>query len=309
MGRGDRTGEVSGPLRYSPLLLPTLKVLPVYVLLAVSSALLYGGWKFGLGLYRDRVNANAIVLVSAASAAVVYIVLGVLGQSLAFDGHDVLPGLLGGTLNVIGTLLVVKAFERGKLGVVSGVAATYAVVPLLYSLAIGEPLAASAGAGIVLCFVGLLLFLLNRPATGAAEATQGGSTLAIGLACISALFWGLAILVLDFGSRVSLTGTLLVSQAPQIVVPVAGLLIARTIGGLNRGAIGGLAVAGVALALAELSFYGASNEGNIGIVSVIGALSPLVTALLALVFLKERLTRVEVLALVVVLTGACLVVA
>lgn len=284
--------------------------MPLYLVLAFASALLYGGWKFGLGRYRDRVNANAIVLVSAASAAVVYLVLGKANESLAFDRQDVLSGLLGGTFNVIGTLLLVKAFERGKMGVVTGVAATYSLVPLAYSLLIGEALSATAGLGILLCFGGLMLFLFGRSSgeSGAGNA-QGATTAAVGVACLSALFWGLAIIALDVGSRVSLTGTLLVSQAPQILVPVAGLLIARTFGGLHRRAIGGLAFAGVGLALGELTFYAASNEGDIGVVSVIGSLSPVVTALLALVFLKERLTRTEVLALGVVLAGTCFVVA
>lgn len=284
--------------------------MPLYILLAIASAMLYGGWKFGMGLYRDRVNANGIVLVSAVSAAVVYLILGGLGHSLTFDRHDVLPGLLGGTFNTIGTLLLVKAFERGKMAVVSGVASTYAIVPLIYSLAVGESLSATAGLGILLSFAGLMLFLFTR-SSGAQTpgSNRGGSAVAIGLACISALFWGLAILVLDVGSRVSLTGTLLVSLVPEVLVTAVALLLLRSLGGLNRPAVGGLAIAGVGLALGELTFYAASNEGDIGVVSVIGALSPIVTALLALGFLKERLTRGEVLALVIVLTGTCFVVA
>lgn len=282
--------------------------MPLYIVLAIASALLYGGWKFGMGLYRDRVNANGIVLVSAISAAVVYLILGTLGHALSFDRHDVLPGLLGGIFNTIGTLLLVKAFERGKIAVVSGVASTYAIVPLAYSLAVGEPLSATAGLGILLSFAGLMLFLLTR-SSGAQTANRGGSTVAVGLACISALFWGLAILVLDVGSRVSLTGTLLVSLVPEILVTAVALLLLRSLGGLNRPVVGGLAIAGVGLALGELTFYAASNAGDIGIVSVIGSLSPIVAALLALGFLKERLTRGEVLALMVVLAGTCLVVA
>ena len=42
--------------------------------------------------------------------------------------------------------------------------------------------------------------------------------------------------------------------------------------------------------------------------SVLGALSPLVTALLAVIFLRERLLRLEVMALGVVFLGTVLVV-
>ncbi|MEI6374559.1 MAG: hypothetical protein WCP26_12325, partial [Actinomycetes bacterium] len=57
-----------------------------------------------------------------------------------------------------GTLLVLKAFQRGPMGVVSGVAASSTLVPLAYSLATGESLSALAVAGIALIFAGLLVF-------------------------------------------------------------------------------------------------------------------------------------------------------
>lgn len=64
----------------------------------------------------------------------------------------------------------------------------------------------------------------------------------------------------------------------------------------------------LALALGNMAYFAAANEGDIGAVSVLGALSPLVTALLAVVFLRERLVRLEVVALGVVFLGTVLVV-
>ena len=78
--------------------------------------------------------------------------------------------------------------------------------------------------------------------------------------------------------------------------------------GVAPRAIAVLAAAGVALALGNIAFYNAADEGDIGVVSVLASLSPLVTALLALAFLHERLERREVIALLVVLGGTALVV-
>ncbi|MBM3685661.1 MAG: DMT family transporter [Actinobacteria bacterium] len=66
--------------------------------------------------------------------------------------------------------------------------------------------------------------------------------------------------------------------------------------------------AGFALALGNMAYFAEAKEGDIGVVSVLGALSPLVTALLAVVFLRERLVRLEVVALGVVFLGTVLVV-
>ena len=68
-----------------------------------------------------------------------------------------------------------------------------------------------------------------------------------------------------------------------------------------------LAGAGLALALGNMTYFAAANEGDIGVVSVLGAMSPLVTALLAVIFLRERLARLEVTAFGIVLVGTVLV--
>ena len=56
-----------------------------------------------------------------------------------------------------------------------------------------------------------------------------------------------------------------------------------------------------------VEFFSAANQGNIGVVSILGSLSPLVTALLALVLLRERMARLETIALAIVVAGTCLV--
>jgi uncharacterized membrane protein len=66
---------------------------------------------------------------------------------------------------------------------------------------------------------------------------------------------------------------------------------------------------GVALALGNMAFFTAANEGDIGLVSVLGALSPLVTALLAAILLKERLSRTDRIAFAIVLVGTVMIVA
>lgn len=50
-----------------------------------------------------------------------------------------------------------------------------------------------------------------------------------------------------------------------------------------------------------------ANEGNLGVVSVLGSLDPIVVALLALIFLKEKMARSDQVALLIVIAGTCLV--
>lgn len=280
-----------------------------YIALALSSGVMLGMWKFGLSIYRGRISSYAVVLFSAAAAAVAYVVLGLLAGTLTFDTRDLVAGLLGGACNLTGTLLLLKGYERGKVGVVTGIAASYVLVPLAYSFVIGEQITWMIGMGVLVIIAGVATFY---SASMQEKSEVNSSRAPIFLALGAALFWGLAILVLDSGTRVSVPGTLVVSQVPQViftlVMVVVGSRNSRALEGVSARAIAVLAASGVALALGNIAFFSAADEGDIGVVSVLASLSPLVTALLALAFLHERLERREILALLVVLGGTALVV-
>jgi len=117
--------------------------------------------------------------------------------------------------------------------------------------------------------------------------------------------------VIDNGSRVSVTGTLAVSQVPQVIVALAVVLATapRSYAGLTGRSTAILVGAGLSLGLANVAFFTAAQEGSLGLVSVLASFSPMVTALLALAVVKERMSRSDVVALVVVIVGVALVVA
>ena len=280
-----------------------------YIALALSSGVLLGMWKFGLSFYRGRISSYAVVLFSAAAAAVAYVVLGALAGTLVFDERDLVAGLLGGACNLAGTLLLLKGYERGKVGVVTGIAASYVLVPLAYSFVTGEEVTWVMTVGVLVIMAGVAIFY---SASIKADSKAPSSRAPIFLALGAALFWGLAILVLDNGTRVSVPGTLTLSQVPQVGFALVAVLIgarnSRAIEGVSARAIAVLAAAGLALALGNIAFYNAADEGDIGVVSVLASLSPLVTALLAVTFLREHLGRRDVIALLVVLVGTALVV-
>lgn len=280
-----------------------------YVGLALFAGVLSGMWQFGIGLYRGRLSRNAILLISAAIAGVGYVVLGLLTSTLIFDLEDVPEGVIGGILNVAGTLCLLKAYECGKIGVASGVAATSALVPLAYSLYLGEPLTGLTAGGTLLILAGLGMFYgAHLRDGGGIEGGSSGATIFFALG--TAFFWGVAIIILDIGTLVSVTGAMAVSEVPQVIIVAVIILIAgarSTFVGATPSAVSVLVGAGVALALSNVMFYVAANMGDIGVASVLGSLSAVVPAILALVFFRERLVRLEQGALVVVLVGTALV--
>ncbi len=280
----------------------------MYLVLALSSSVLFGIWQFSLGQFRGRLPREIIVLYSCITAAAVYLSLGLVSNELSFDSLDIYNGLLGGLLNVGGILFLLKAYESGKVGVVSGVAATSALIPLGYSFILGETLTTFSAIGLVVIIAGLTIFY--APAAMRRSADTTFSARAIVFALIAASFWGLAIIALDIGTRVSVTGTMFVSMLPQILVTLSIAFTAHKfrarLPGRSYAIIAG---AGVSVALAQVAFYTAAGEGDIGVVAILGSLDPLVATLLALILLRERMSRFETTALLVVVLGTCLLAA
>ncbi len=280
----------------------------MYILLALACGALWGTWQFGIGRAGRQMSVYSVVLVSGGAATLLYLVLGVVTGSLVFDEIDVVSGLLGGLLGLIGTVFILKALAMGKMGVTTGVSQAYVLIPLAYSIFLGEAIEPFAVVGVVVVLAGLVMFILQHEKPAGAEGGGRGQLVAILLALVSAVFWGASIVVLDVGSLNNIYGTLALSEVPQVVVGFGVAIAARSFGGLTKHEIAPLAGAGAALALGYVAFYTAAAEGDIGIVSVLAALSPVVTAILALIFLKERMVRPEIIALGVILAGTAMVV-
>jgi hypothetical protein len=62
-----------------------------------------------------------VILVSASTAILTYVTLGMATHNFEFDVRDVGAGLSGGFLNFLGTILLLKAMATGRMGVANGV--------------------------------------------------------------------------------------------------------------------------------------------------------------------------------------------
>ena len=192
------------------------------------------------------------------------------------------------------------------MGTVSGISTLYVLIPVMFSFFLGEALALSSLIGIAIMLTGLVVFAVSRAVPSKGTGTKRSVIL---MALGAALLWVIAVIVLDVGSRAKLYGTLSMAQGVQIVVLLIIAALTRTPMELQPRAVTPLLASGAALALGSIAFYTAADEGDIGVVSVLAGLSPIVTALLAWALLKERMRKPEVAALVVVLIGTGMVVA
>lgn len=284
-----------------------------FLTLAISSSILLGAWKFGLGIYRGRLTVWAVLLVSGGAALATYAVRGTATGNLEIDGDVFRAGIVAGALNLAGTYLLLQAYERGKVAVAGGVSSAESLVPVLFALLTGVAVTISTALGVVMVLAGLAGFYVARAITPADQALAGGKggNTSVLLALGAAMCWGMGLLVVAVGSRTSITGTEFVQQGTQVLV-VAAVVFAsprRQLAGLSWRSGAVLAGSGLALGLGNVALFAAAAAGSLALAAVLAAMSPLVTAVLAFWFLKEKLARIEVLALLIVVTGVGLIAA
>ncbi len=269
-------------------------------LLALMSSLIYGTSDFVSGLMSRRASAYAITGIAAAVSGVLFLLNALHNGNVAFDQKSVAAGIFTGIFLLGGNLTFLWAIKGAPMGVVGGITTLSTLVPVAFASANGEALSASSMVGVVVVIVGVIML-------GVPDMRGRASLASLGLALISAVLFGLRSVSLNNGSQDSSFAVLFIAELVAVVVLGTGALVTRSWGGVGRRDLLPIAGIGVLNALAFAAYSVATREGNLAVVSVLAGLSPLALALLAWLIAKEKLARVQVLALVVVVVGSMLV--
>jgi drug/metabolite transporter (DMT)-like permease len=258
-------------------------------LFALSAAVAYGVGDFLGGVAARRVPPTAVVLWSH------IIGLGMLVTLAPVVGGDPTPqtlaigagaGLLGG----VGVTLFYRGLAVGTMSVVAPIAALLsAAVPVVAGLGAGERPSPSAVIGIVLALGAVVLISREAPHV----ATSPRRWQALALAVAAGLAFGLFFVTIDrAGEGVGiwpLVGARLASVSLFAGLGAAGVTSAR----LPRGAAGAAVGCGLLDAGANVFYLLALEHGLLSVVSVLTALYPAGTVLLARYVLGEHLSPVQ----------------
>jgi drug/metabolite transporter (DMT)-like permease len=257
----------------------------------------WGCADFGGGWVTRRLPVFAVALVSQAAGFVPLLVALAVRGDLA--GRSAALGVLAGLGGAIGLSSFYKAMSIGTMSVVSPITACSALVPFVLSLATGERPATIAAIGAILALAGAILASLDERKSSSPERVR-----AILLAAVSAVAIGLFVYFLGLGSREGdALSTLVGARVGSLGVLVAIVLATRTPLGVPRVSLPAVVAVGVGDVTANALFAFASGHGLLSLVSVLGSLYPVVTLMLAYLFLHERLTRTQQAGVAVALTG------
>lgn len=272
--------------------------------IALMSSLLWGTSDFLGGIVSRRISSFVVVAMSQLAGLIFALVLAISFRSwqspLAYMPWAVLASLSGAG----GLIIFYRALATGTMGVVAPISATAGVIPVAVGLATGDALSVVAIFGAI--GIGLGVMLASGP-----ELRHGAGWQPLAMAGSAAVLFGIALVAIAQGSQTSPIMTMLGMRVVSVVLIGSYVMWLWRRGKVQLNGhirlVLVVALCGVLDVGANLAFGYASAAGELALVSILGSLYPLVTALLAASFLHERLARIQYVGVVLALAGLGLV--
>lgn len=272
------------------------------VVLALASSATWGVADFAGGLLARRLPTISITVISQAAGFVALLVaVAVAGDPV--DERSFALGLLAGFGGAVGLAAFYKGLALGTMSIVSPITACGALVPFGLSIATGDRPSKLALAGALAALGGAVLASAEERRSAAGDRRR-----AVGLALVAAVALGLFVYFLGLGSRErDALSALFGARVGSLALLVVLTLAVRPSLRMGRRWLLAVVAVGLCDVAANALFALATGHGLLSLVSVLASLYPVVTVLLALGLLHERLTRVQLAGVAVALAGVAAV--
>jgi drug/metabolite transporter (DMT)-like permease len=280
------------------------------VVLPLLSSVSWGTADFFGGILSRRLPPLTVVLFSQLCGGIVVLLLA-LGLAEPLPAIIWLP-VAGGAVGALGLLLFYSGLAYGTMSIVAPIAACGAVLPVAYSIAIGQVPRPLVMVGLAAALVGVVMASLGtgvETERSAPRKPRQATAAALG----AAFCFGIFLLTLGRASAASPHSAVwLAAAARGGSVPILLLLSLVTRVPLpGRGSrlrdLAGIAAVGLGDVTANTLFAIATSSGSLAVASVLGSLYPIITVLLARLVLKERVGRVQGTGAALALLGVVLV--
>lgn len=269
-------------------------------LLALSSSLMWGAADFLGGFTSRRIPALAVYGLSQAAGFVVLVLAATVTSSWGADPGYWPWAIASSLLGMAGMLAFYAALSIGPMGIVSPLVALSVLIPVSFGLLRGEIPAGVQVLGIIAAVVGILL--ASGPELSGAESARP-----LILAAVAALGFGGMYLTMAEGSAYSPLMTMTGMRVTTVILFLVILARVRSLGGASRRDALPLIVIGVFDAGANVAYGVATTLGLLSTTAVLGSLYPVVTAVLAAIFLHERLRAVQYAGVAVAMVGVVMI--
>lgn len=276
------------------------------VVLALASAIAYGLSDFIGGLTTRRLDVWTTAALAQIVSLVVVIGPAVLSEAAPRQG-DLAWGALAGVGSAAGTMFLYRGLARGRMSVVAPVSAVgSAVVPVVVAVLTGERPAVLAWVGVA-CALPAIWLVSQAGTETDTPFVSTRSSLVDGL--LAGAGFGLLFVALGQVPERAGLQPVVAMQAVSVLILVAAAYVFGEGLRLRRDAVAGPAAAGILSAAATVLFQLATQSGLLTVASVLTALYPVTTVLLAAAVLKEQIAGRQAVGLAMAAAAVALVAA
>ena len=281
-------------------------------LFALATSVLYGLADFGGGLLTRRIPALTVVVVSQLISAVVLGLIVATTGAWSEAGPRLWFAVAAGLVGPVAMIAFYQALALGPMGVVSPLGTLGVAVPVGVGLALGERPGLVAVGGILIAVTGVVL--AGGPQLKGAPVQRR----AVLLALVAALGFGTVFaLIAEASTTISgLFLALFVQRVTNVVAGGAALWVSVRRGtpalpdtGFPWTSLPALAFVGLADVAANGTYSIAAQHGPVMVAAVLASLYPVVTALAARGFLRERMQALQAVGAGLALAGTVLLAA
>ena len=217
-------------------------------------------------------------------------------------GPWIAAGVIAGLVGLVGLSAAYRGMAIGVVSVVSTIAATGPVVPILVGLVLGERPSVVQFGGIIVTLAGIALLAFDRRPQPGGKLVPG-----VGLALVAALAFGVFLVAIRYASRPDpLWGVLATRTGSVLALLLLGLAFRSRVK-VARADMPSLLAVGVLDVSADVFFAFATTIGLLSIVSILSSLYPVATVILARIVLKERMVRLQQVGIGLALAGVLLI--
>ena len=259
------------------------------VLLALGSAVTFGIADFLGGLASRRVAAWTVVIGSQFCGLLVLVVALPFLPPATIEASDLAWGAAAGVAGALGLTQFFRALSLGNMSVAAPIAAVITGgVPVLAGVALGERPSALAWLGIALALPAI--GLISREVADSSDRTPPDVFVSAALAGRG--FGAFYVLIDRTGDAAGIQPLISARMTSVALIGAIGLASGR-LGPVRGRLLGMVAISGVLDMGANVMFLYAVREGLLALGSVISAMYPAGTLLLARAVLGERLRRIQ----------------
>ncbi len=281
------------------------------VILGFTTAVVYGFADF-FGAIASRKLSSVLVTAVAGIVGFFFLLTMIPFFGATFSQAAVVAGIAAGVASAIGITALYASLAIGPISIISPFGAVLgALVPLTFGFFIGDRFGPLGWLALALILIAVVLVGFVPGADVRLPSAKGLALAFVAGAGIGTILIALKFSPTDSGLASVLVMRLVSAGLLNILLLATWLRLRRRNGSSPKSIIAGkfwwaVIAAGIFDSSANIFFTLALRSGSISVVSVLTALYPLGTIILARLILKERIARIQMFGVLLALSGSAI---